>query len=101
MADTLKNLANGVLETTEATLYTVPANTKTIVKSIILCNSTASSATVTIKFAGTPVISGYTVNANETLTIQITGVLEAGATISGLAGTASAINYYISGIEVA
>ena len=36
MADTLKLLGKGTLTTSEATLYTVPASTTTIVKSIIL-----------------------------------------------------------------
>jgi len=100
MADTLKKLASGTLGTTEATLYTVPASTKTIVKSIILCNKTTSTATATIKFAGVEVVAAHAVKANDTLCVQITGVLEASATIAGLASAASAINYYISGIEV-
>jgi len=100
MAETLKKLASGTLGTTEATLYTVPASTKTIVKSIILCNKTASAATATIKFAGVEVIAAHTIKANDTLCVQITGVLEASATIAGLASAASAINYYVSGVEV-
>ncbi len=100
MADTLKKLASGTLGTTEATLYTVPASTKTIVKSIILCNKTSSDKYATITFAGTDVIYQHTVKAKDTLVVQMTAILEASATIAGLASVASAINYYISGIEV-
>jgi len=101
MADTLKLLGKGTLGTTEATLYTVPANTTTVVKSIILCNKTAADATANIKFADTEIYLEHAVTAKDTLCIQLTSVLEANETIKGLAGTADAINYYISGIEIA
>jgi len=100
MADTLKKLASGTLDTSSATLYTVPTGTKTIVKSIILCNKTASDKYATITFAGTNVIYQHTVKAKDTLVVQMTAILEASATIAGLAEAASTIEYYISGVEV-
>jgi len=100
MADTLKKLGSGTLTTGSVTLYTTPAATKAIVKSIILCNYTASDATVTIAFAGVNVIYTHTIASYDTLTVQITGVLEATTTITGLASAGTAITYYISGIEV-
>jgi len=100
MADTLKKLGSGTLTTGSVTLYTTPSLTKTIVKSIILCNYTASDATVTIAFAGVNVIYEHTIIAKDTLTIQITGILEASTAITGLASAGTSINYYISGIEV-
>jgi len=100
MADTLKKLASGVLGTTSSTLYTVPANTKAIVKSIILCNKTTADKYATITFAGTNVIYQHTVKAKDTLVVQMTAILESSATITGLAEAADTIDYYISGIEV-
>jgi hypothetical protein len=101
MADTLKKLASGTFATVEATLYTVPANTKAIIKSIILCNkNTAAAKYVTLKFAGTEVVFQHAVAAKDTVCLQITGILEAGAVIAGLAESTD-VTFYISGIEVA
>jgi len=100
MADTLKCLGKGTLGTSTTTLYTVPASTTAIVKEIVLCNKTASDATVTITFDGTNIISGKTVKTNDTYVIEFHSILGAGKIIAGLAGTANAIDYYISGIEV-
>jgi hypothetical protein len=100
MADTLKNLYGGTLGTSSATLYTVPASTKTILKEIILCNKTATDATATVTIDSKTIVGGKTVPKNETYLIEFHSVIEAGKIIAGLAGTASAIDIYISGIEV-
>lgn len=100
MADTLKNLCGGTLGTSSATLYTVPSSTKTIVKEIILCNKTNTDATATLTFDGKTIIGGKTIPKNETYPIELHSILESTKVITGLAGTASAIDYYISGIEV-
>lgn len=100
MADTLKQLAKGTLGTTNATLYTTPASTTAIVKSITLANKTATDATATIKFNGVNIVPTHTIPANDSLTLQKTDVLETTMLIEGLAGTGTAIDYYISGIEV-
>lgn len=100
MADTLKRLGKGTLGTSSTTLYTVPASTKTILKEIILCNKTATDATVTVVIDGATVIGGKTVAKNDTYVIEFHSIIEAGITITGLAGTATSIDYYLSGIEV-
>jgi len=100
MADTLKNLYKGTLGTSSATLYTVPASTATIVKEITICNKTATDATATIMFDGANIVCGKTVTKNDTYIIELHSILETGKIIAGLAGTASAIDIYISGIEV-
>lgn len=101
MADTLKRLSNSTLGTSSGTLYTVPTLTKAIVKEIVLCNKTATDATATITFNGFTVVGAKTVPKNDTLVIELHTIMEAGTIIAGLAGTASAIDCYISGIEVA
>jgi hypothetical protein len=100
MADTLKTLYKGTLNTTSTTLYTVPASTTTIVKEIILCNKTATDTTATITFDGGSIIAGKVVPKNDTYVVELHSVLAAGKIIAGLAGAASAIDVYISGIEV-
>jgi len=101
MAVVAKRLAKGTFGTTSATQYTVPASTTTLVKAITLCNKTASDATVTLLFGGTEVIYQHNIKAKDTITIPfLDQIIQAGETITGLAGTASAINYYISGKEV-
>lgn len=101
MADVSKRFAKGTLTTSSATLYTAPATGRAFVKALTLCNKTATDATVTLLLAGTEVIYQHVVKANDTLTIPfLDQVLEAGETITGLSGTASAITYYISGREV-
>jgi hypothetical protein len=100
MADTLKCLAAGTLTASSATLYTAGSSTTVIVKEIILCNKTSSAATATMTFAGTNVIYAKSIAVDDTLVIELHSILSASAVIAGLASAASAIDYYISGIEV-
>ncbi|MCM3131914.1 hypothetical protein M3629_03910 [Paenibacillus polysaccharolyticus] len=101
MAVVAKRLGKGTFGTASATQYTVPVSTTTLVKAITLCNKTASDATVTLLFGGTEVIYQHTIKARDTVTIPfLDQIIQAGETITGLAGTANAINYYISGKEV-
>lgn len=100
MPNTPKTLASGTLGTSSTTLYTVPGSTTTIVKEIVLCNKTGSAATATITFDGKNIVAAKSIPANDTLVIPLSSVIAAGKIIAGLAGTASAIDYYISGVEV-
>lgn len=101
MAATAKRLYKGTAGTTASTAYTVPASTTTIVKNIVLTNKTASEATITITIAGTEIVYGYSVAANDTVVIDLSLVMNATETITVQSGTTSAINVYISGVEVA
>lgn len=108
MAAIPKRLYIGQPSTSLGTLYTVPANTKTIVKQIILSNTTGTDATVTLHFvpngqtAGNEnkIFSTLTVTANNTGIFDLSAVLEAGDTIQAVQGTANAITIHISGVEV-
>lgn len=101
MAVVAKRLAKGTFGTTSASLYPVPAGATTLVKAVTLCNKTATAATVTLLFGGTEVIYQHTIKPNDTITIPfLDQILQAGEAITGLAGTANAITYYISGKEV-
>jgi hypothetical protein len=101
MATTPKKLYANKPGTTSATLYTVPTSTTTIVKNIVLCNTTGTAANVTLTVGGQTIINAYPVNANDTVTMDLSLVMSSADTITGLQATASAISVYISGVEVA
>ncbi|MNW03717.1 hypothetical protein D3C71_1996920 [compost metagenome] len=79
----------------------MPASTTTFIKALTICNKTATDAVVTLLLAGTEVIYQHKIKANDTITIPfLDQILNAGETITGLAGTASTLTYYMSGREV-
>lgn len=105
---TPKKLYTGQPGTTATTLYTAPASTTTLIKNIILCNTTSSDANITISLvpsggsAGTTnrIMSALTVKATDTVSMDLSGILATGDFISALQGTSSAITLHITGIEV-
>lgn len=101
MAETRIKAYHGTLSNSNATLYTVPTATKFILKSISLCNKTASAATVTLKLDSIEFLHAVSIAAGDTYPLSsIDQVLDAGELIEGSAGTASAIDCIISGYEV-
>jgi hypothetical protein len=117
MAITQKRLSGPAqITTVSAVQYTVPANTTTIVKQILITNTTASAKTVTIRLkplnvaeANThDILSAVTVNANETISFACSMVLinDGGVAsnttsdqITALCSSNSAVNLTIFGIE--
>jgi hypothetical protein len=99
----IKQLGNGQLPSTEGTLYTVPASTTTIIKTIIVTNRDGSDRTFTLYVqtstsrAITPVSmtlkTGESFHFNEPLTLQATHL------IRGIASVATQLDYTISGVE--
>lgn len=94
------------LTASSATYYTVPASTTTIVKQIILTNTTASAKTVTVRLytSGTEnntfdILSAVAIAANETITFNCSMVMAATETIKALASSATSVNITIFGIE--
>lgn len=101
MAITDKRLCKGVLGATNATLYTTPEATTTIIKAVTLCNKTAAAVSATLKLAGTEVLATCGIVAYDTITIPFMDqIIEATELIEGLASAADSITYYISGKEV-
>jgi hypothetical protein len=102
---TPKRLYLGQPGTSATTLYTVPANTTTILKSIVMTNTTGTAATVTIGINGTAaanqIVPAVSVGANDTKIVDgVNIILNTGDTLQALQGTASAITLVISGAEV-
>lgn len=85
-----------------ATLYTVPASTRTLLKDIDICNTTAGALTVDVHLVpsggsattANALLYGYSINANATLQWTGTQVMNASDTIqvkaSGLGCTITA-----------
>jgi hypothetical protein len=105
---TPKKLYTGQPGTTATTLYTAPASTTTIIKNIIICNTTATDATLTLSLvpsggsAGTTnrIMSALVIKANDTVAMDLSGLLSTGDFISALQGTSAALTVHISGVEV-
>jgi hypothetical protein len=100
MAATEKRIYKGTLGTSSATLNTVPASTLWIITEIFLANKTATDATATVTLGGTNMVPAKLIPANDALRIQCSTTAVAGEILAGLAGTASAIDCIISGVEV-
>lgn len=117
MALTQKRLSGPAqITTVSAVQYTVPANTTTIVKQILITNTTSSSKTVTIRLkplnvseANThDIFSNISVNANETVSLSCSMVLinSGGAAsnttsdqLTALCSSNSSVNLTIFGVE--
>ena len=105
---TPKKLYTGQPGTSASTIYTAPASTTTIIKNILICNTTTSAATVTLNLvasagsaaASNRILSTYNVNASDTVAIDLSGVLATGDFISAVQGTSSALTLHITGVEV-
>jgi hypothetical protein len=101
MATTTKALARTAATTnTATTLYTVPSATTTVISSIVLANSAASTSTVTISFDGVVAVPTVSVPANTVIEISLKQVLATTKTITGGAST-TAVSIHISGVEIA
>jgi len=91
--------------TSNGTLYTVPAATISLVKTIHICNVTGSAATITLSISGstdaTMWMKAFSIPANSTYDWTGELTLEAGDTIQGLQGTSAAITVTISGEDIA
>lgn len=101
MANTPKKLYANKPGTASSTFYTVPASTTTIIKNILLCNTTGADATVSMLFGGVDAFNQSPVPAHSTVALDLTEVINAGETITGLQDTAGAISVIITGLEVA
>lgn len=106
--NTVKRLGYGQLTNSNATLYTVPASTKAIVKEIWLSNTDTSARTITLyavesggsAAANRALLSAVSIAANTVYRIPCSMVLEAAETLQGLADTTLKVTYRISGVEV-
>lgn len=100
MAYSNKALFRGTLSSTNATLYTVPASTTSVVLNVVFTNITNSAVSGTLALNGVVIFSAVTIPANTTVSFDFRQALSTGQAITGFAATASALNCHISGVEV-
>lgn len=101
----VKSLEDGQLPATKDTLYTTPAATQTVVKRITLVNTHSSMLKVNLYFKAsggtsrrfipkdTELAAGYLLVVDDEITLEAADIIE------GSAGTASKVDYVISGVE--
>jgi hypothetical protein len=104
MALSIKALASGQLAGAKGTLYTTPALTQTIVKSITLVNTDSSARTVNVyvNTTGTSrriVPKDMSIPAGGSYVFDDLVTLEAADLIEGDASTANVVDYVINGAE--
>lgn len=98
-------LYQGQPGTTVATVYTVPAATDVKITSIVLCNTTGTSANVTLSVvpsagtagAGNRIAAALVIDPNSVVTLDTPIHLTTGDFIAALQGTGSAVTVTISG----
>ncbi len=96
------------LFSTISTLYTVPSQKNTIIKSILVCNKVSTDKTFTIHFvsasatasSSNKVFGEVIVSGNSTQLIDLSSVLPTGTTVQAMASASASINIHISGVEV-
>lgn len=111
MAVTPTRLCSTYLPGTVTALYTVPTGVVTRIDAMTLTNPGASALSVSVHLVAAGgsadnsnvVLSGYTLAPGETrrVTGAIGQVLRAGGTVQGVCATASVVNIYASGVEIA
>jgi len=104
MVIAIKQLANGQLPSTVGDLYTVPAGTTAIIKSISLVNTNTSDETINLYVLKSGGTRRRIIPKNMTFYVQYMTVvddeitLEAGDKIQGDTTTASKVDYVVSGV---
>ena len=93
-------LVRSMLSNISSTLYTVPAATTVIVTNIVLTNTAAVSAGVTIALNGVPILSGQSVPANGMLSFDLRQPLATTNVITGACDTNAVIACHIAGVTV-
>lgn len=107
MANTALQLGQAAITTSNATLYTVPSATKTILRCFDICNTTANAITVRVHIipsagsagTGNALIYDKNVLANDVLGWEGEHVMATGTFIQVKAG-ASGLTITASGVEV-
>jgi len=103
MPVTSKVLARVAAATSSTTLYTQPnTTTTTIITSILVANTTGSTANFSLTIAGVTSATSVTVSAYDTTVIDMKQVIPPTSPAATIAGSASAtgVNFHISGVEI-
>lgn len=100
MAHTPKAFFRAALPAALTTAYTVPASGVAVVTNIVAANpSSTTSASITVRLGGVPLLSGVGIAPSGVLTLDIRQALTAGNTIE-VQGSGTQAHAHISGVEV-
>lgn len=100
MAYSNKALFRGTLSGTNATLYTVPASTTSVVLNVVFTNITNSAVAGTLALNGVVIFSAVSIPAGTTVSFDFRQSIATGQAITGFASTGSALNCHVSGVEI-
>lgn len=92
-------MSNG-LPSAATTLYTAPAGTTAIVKNVIVTNASLSQIAVTLSVSGVYLLYAMTIEPKGTVAMDMSVVMNPGATITAFGSTTNTLAIYISGVEV-
>lgn len=109
MPNVLKLLAQSALTESDATIYTVPASTTAVIKSIAICNTATAAMTVTLHAVASGgsssvtnrILSELSINAGETILLSPDLYMTAGCTLRMFASVAAVVGVTVSGVEMA
>jgi hypothetical protein len=104
----IKTISQSALSTNLTSVYTVPASTTTLVKEILVCNTSANATKYTIYFVENgdtegvknAVFYGLTLLGNETQAIGLSTSLNAQCSIKVKADIDGVLGMTISGVEL-
>jgi hypothetical protein len=99
MATVSKQFFRGAASLTETTLYSVPSSTSSVVTNIIITNTSADPATVSINLDGVSLLSSGEISGNDSIVWDIKQVMGELQVLSALA-SATTVNFHISGVEI-
>mgnify|MGYP000713488136 CR=1 FL=1 len=104
MAETYKKLVQELVDNSNDTLLTVAANTTVIIRSMRAVNTTGTAATLKLFHDGTAAVNMIlpfvTIEASGWAEFDGTIILEADSVLTGISGTADAINLTVYGLEL-
>ncbi|AKY03331.1 hypothetical protein FDI80_gp21 [Streptomyces phage Aaronocolus] len=100
MANFPTRLFRGVASTTLTSVYTVPADTTTIVTNIVIANTNSSATSVLVKMGAITVVPNTPVPANGIFTLDMSQVMDIAGQAIEVQGSASGVGVHISGVEV-
>jgi hypothetical protein len=100
LANVPKQLIATALTTSTVTYHTTPAGTTTIIKEVLICNTSTADRTVTVSLGGFSVVSSITVAPKETVVLGLSTVVPAARAITATAN-GTGVNLLVSALEVA
>ena len=102
-----KQLVQSAITASDVSIYTVPADTKALVKDFMICNTTGGALTVNVHAipsggsvgTGNALLYAYSIAANTTYHWTGTLVIETGGAL-GVKGSGLGLTITVSGAEV-